>query len=210
MKQPIIIIEDNRAIKEGLVEIINQSGEFICIASFETAEDALKKLDSISPKIALVDIHLPGKSGIDFIRHAQLLKENMLCVVCTIYEDNDHIFESLKAGAKGYLLKRTAPAELIQALKELLKGGSPMNSQIARKVVDSFNEELHKNENIAVLSDREKEILSLISQGYRYNEISGKLYISKHTVRTHIRNIYTKLEVHTKIQAINKFNSLKN
>ncbi len=204
MMHEVIIVEDNREIREGLAAIINQSLDFKCIALYENAEDAMEGLNGNEPHIALVDIHLPGMSGIEFIHHLSTFKPSVLSVVCTIYEDNDHIFDSLKSGAKGYLLKKTSPQKLIESLRDLLNGGSPMNSQIARKVVSSFNESL-KPALPEPLSTREKEILEWLAQGYRYKEIGDKLFISLHTVRTHIRNIYGKLEVNTKIQAINKF-----
>lgn len=203
MKHEVIIVEDNAAIGEGLRAIINRSAEFSCTWLFGSAEEAIQKLSIVKPAIALVDIHLPGKSGIDFIRHASIRYTSLLCMVCSIYDDNDHIFESLKAGAKGYLLKNTSPQELVEALADLWNGGSPMNSQIARKVVSSFNNQPTKLL-AEELSEREKEILNWLAQGYRYREIGDKLHISLHTVRTHIRNIYAKLEVNSKVQALNK------
>jgi DNA-binding NarL/FixJ family response regulator len=151
-----------------------------------------------------MDIDLPGMNGIEAIRKLKEQCTTTLYMMLTVYEDDDKIFNSLKAGASGYMLKKTPPIQLVEALKDLASGGSPMNTQIARKVVASFQQTEKKLTNTEELTKREIELLELLSKGFRYKEIADKLFISQDTVRTHIRNIYIKLQVNSKIEAINK------
>ncbi len=206
MKINLAIVEDNRDIREGLVYLIKTSEGFNCTASFSNAEDALKELPESNIDVVLMDINLPGKSGIECVSELKRLRKDIQIIMLTIFEDEDNIFKSLQAGASGYILKKTSAALLLEAIKDVVNGGSPMSSQIARKVVAAFQkspEEIIPDEN---LSGRESEILSYLSKGYRYKEIAEKLFISIETVRTHIRNIYEKLQVHSRTEALLKVN----
>jgi DNA-binding NarL/FixJ family response regulator len=182
--------------------IINATNELECRQTFNCAEDAIRILPLSCPDIVLMDIDLPGINGVECIK---ILKQNCVntqYMMLTVFEDDEKIFNSLAAGATGYMLKKTPSAEIVEAIKTLQQGGSPMNTQIARKVVLSFQKQ--GNSAAQSLTKREVELLELLSKGYRYKEIAEQLFISQDTVRTHIRNIYIKLEVNSKIEAINK------
>lgn len=205
MKINVAIVEDNNEIRTGLMMIVNTTDELECRQTFTNAEDAIRILPLSCPDIVLMDIDLPGINGIEAIKKLKEQCKNTLYMILTVYEDDDKIFNSLKAGASGYMLKKTPPNQLVDALKDLANGGSPMNTQIARKVVESFQQHRQKKlSNTEELTRREIELLELLSKGYRYKEIADKLFISQDTVRTHIRNIYLKLQVNSKIEAINK------
>lgn len=202
-KIQVAIVEDNHDIRTGLMMIVNGVEELECRQTFSSAEEAIKILPLHCPDVVLMDIDLPGMNGIDCIK---MLKDKCIetqYMMLTVYEDDDKIFRSLEAGATGYLLKKTSPAQLVESIKDLVNGGSPMNAQIARKVVASFNKP-KVNKTPEELTKREMELLELLSKGYRYKEIADQLFISQDTVRTHIRNIYVKLHVNSKIEAINK------
>lgn len=199
------IIEDNLEVRQALLSMLGSDENICCTASFENAEEALICLKNQDCDVALVDIHLPGKSGIELISELKKIKPGIQCIVLTVFEDTDNIFNALKAGATGYILKGTSPAKILDSITEVHQGGSPMSSQIARKVICTFfpaSGEPNKEQDS--LSKREQEILLLLSKGYRYKEIGEKLFISTETVRTHIRNIYHKLQVDSGIEAINK------
>jgi DNA-binding NarL/FixJ family response regulator len=200
----VAIVEDIADIREGLVYLINASEGFKCIANFSNAEDALNRLPQLNTDVVLMDVNLPGISGIDCLTELKRHNAKYQVIMLTIFEDDETIFKSLQAGASGYVLKKTSPAQLLEAIKDVVNGGSPMSSQIARKVVASF-----QNKNLALnnhdqLSAREMEILTFLSKGYRYKEIADILFISIETVRTHIRNIYEKLQVHSRTEALLK------
>ena len=203
MNISVAIVEDNLDIRKALEQIINMAGGFELVCSCENGEDALIKLPIFEPHVVLMDIHLPGKSGIQCVQELKEKKGKTLFVMCTSVEDSDSVFQALKAGACGYLLKITTPAKLLESISEAYNGGSPMSSHIARKVVTSF-QQVDQFPELEKLSDREKEILGLLSKGFRYKEIAAKLFISTETVRKHIRNIYEKLEVNSRTDAINK------
>jgi len=201
----IIIIEDQKEIRDMLAALINGSEGFSCIKTFENAEDAIKNIAGLKPDVVLVDIHLPQQSGVDCVIHLKPLCPHTQFVMCTSLEDTETIFSALKAGASGYLTKSTSSAKLLEAITEVHKGGSPMSSQIARKVVNSFQPQTAKiNIHLEALSKREQEIVTLLSKGLRYKEIAGMLFVSTETVRTHIRNIYEKLQVNSRTEALNK------
>jgi DNA-binding NarL/FixJ family response regulator len=203
MKLKVCIVEDTDDIRNGLAQMINHAGDFVCEKVFADGETAVKELPSYQPDIVLMDIDLPGINGIECISRLKEHCPNTQFMMLTVYEDDDNIFRSLEAGATGYMLKRTSSVQLMEAIKDIYNGGSPMNAQIARRVVASFNKpkvSAHSDE----LTKREFELLDLLSQGYRYKDIAAKLFISQDTVRTHIRNIYVKLQVKSKIEAINK------
>lgn len=198
----IVLIEDHPDFRESLSFLLNSNEQFTCIA-YGKAEDAMDHLKEDQPDIIIMDINLPGMSGIE---SAKIIKEkyhSIQIMMCTVYEDDNKIFNALKAGASGYLLKRASIDEIFSSIVDLFHGGSPMSPSIARKVVASFQV---KPETAAptTLSQRENEILILLSEGFRMKEISEKLFISLNTVRTHIRHIYEKLQVNTRIEAINK------
>lgn len=205
-KIQVAIVEDNQDIRKGLMMIVNASDALECKHTFSTAEDAIRILPQSCPDIVLMDIDLPGMNGIACIKTLKETCKNTLYMMLTVYEDDDKIFRSLAAGAMGYMLKKTPTASLVQAIVELHQGGSPMNAQIARRVVASFqpHQNAQSNINKESLTKREIELLTLLSQGFRYKEIADQLFISQDTVRTHIRNIYEKLQVNSKIEAINK------
>lgn len=196
----ISIVEDIAEIREGLRFIINQTPDFQFVSAYDNAEDAFVGLPKDRPDIVIMDIGLPGGTGVDCIRKLKPLNAHMQFVIFTVYEDSEQVFEALAAGASGYLLKNSPPDKIIDSLREMQAGGSPMSLSIARKVVSSFHRSDDKNE----LSGREMEVLSLLAKGLLYKEIATKLFISKGTVSQHIHNIYEKLHVYNRTEALNK------
>lgn len=204
---PIIIIEDDDKIRNYLTALISGSGEFDLTASFSNAEDAIQYFENglgNTIEIVLTDIQLPGKSGIDFIGWLKPIRPEIQLMVLSAYDDADKVFKALKAGATGYILKNTEAARLIESLNDLRKGGSPMSNEIARKVVNAFQQEIVYTDAKETLSDREREVLHWLSKGFSYKEIAAKLFIAVETVRTHIRNIYEKLHASNKLEALRK------
>ena len=204
---PLIILEDDDKIRNYLAALITGSGDFDLIAGFSNAEDAIEYFNNgmgNNVELVLTDIQLPGKSGIEFTAWLKPLRPDIQFMVLSVYDDADNVFKALKAGASGYILKNTPAAKLIEALHDLRKGGSPMSSQIARKVVNAFQQEVTYMDAKENLSDREKEVLQWLSKGFSYKEIAQELFISIETVRTHIRNIYDKLHVGNKSEALKK------
>ena len=200
----ICIIEDIVDIREGLQAIIQNDDRFQLLGCFTNAEDALEALPGLQPNVVLTDINLGGKSGIDCVQEIKPDFPDMQFIMFTIYEDNDQVFEALKAGASGYILKNTAPEKIIESLIELNEGGSPMSPKIARKVLSTFNQPMPDNTVNELLSKREQEVLELLSKGFLYKEIADKLSISISTVKRHLNSIYTKLQVQNKVEAVNK------
>ena len=210
----VCIVDDNKDIRTALEQIILMSDEHKLIGSFASAAEAVEMIPVLRPNVVLMDINLgEGETGIDCVRQMKGDNPDILFMMCTVYEDDEKIFEALSAGANGYILKKTAPQKLLEAIKELHDGGSPMSSQIARKVVAAFQTraaEAQSSENsiaasLSVLSNREKEILELLAKGMLYKEIAAKLFISQETVRKHVYHIYEKLHVNNRVEAINKF-----
>jgi DNA-binding NarL/FixJ family response regulator len=204
---PLIILEDDEKIRNYLAALITGSGDFDLQASFANAEDATLYFESgqgNSVELALTDIQLPGRSGIEFTAWLKPLRPDIQFMVLSSFDDTDNVFKALKAGASGYILKNTPAAKLVESLQELRRGGSPMSSQIARKVVNAFQQEVVYTDAKEHLSDRENEVLLWLSKGFSYKEIAGKLFISIETVRTHIRNIYEKLHAGNKLEALRK------
>lgn len=199
----VAIVEDIKEIREGLQLLIGKSEGFACRHAFATAEEALQALPGLKPQVLLMDIHLPGMSGIECLRQLKPLCSDTLFIMSTVYEDDDNIFESLKAGASGYLLKKTSPDKILEAIRDVVNGGSPMSGQIARRVIASFQ----KKDSIdasEILTNKEKEILKALAKGLRYKEIAAEMNISMETVRSHARNIYEKLQVQSRTEALNK------
>lgn len=199
----VVIVEDIKEIREGLKLLIGANADFECRFVFASAEEALAKIPEIKPKVVLMDIHLPGISGIESVRRLKPLCPDTLFIMSTVYEDDDNIFESLKAGASGYLLKKTTPDKILEAIREVVDGGSPMSSQVARRVIDSFQKK-DSIDTSDILTTKEKEILKALAKGLRYKEIAAGMFISIETVRSHARNIYEKLQVQSRTEALNK------
>jgi len=200
----IAVVEDDKTVREGLTMLLNGSTGYACCAAYGSGEEALEGVPVTQPDVVLMDINLPGINGIECILR---LKEQGLqaqFIMLTVFEDSDAVFQSLSAGATGYLLKQTPPAKLLEAIKEIHNGGSPMSGEIARKVVLSFQHPVSST-HAEGLTKREEEILGYLAKGYLYKEIAGELFISVETVRTHIRNIYEKLQVRTRTEAILKY-----
>ena len=202
----LIIVEDLDEVREGLKNFLALNPEFVVIDTFKTAEEAIEAIPRLGADIVIMDINLPGINGIECIRQTASRAGHTQFMMFTVYENDEKVFEALKAGASGYLLKNTGLVNIIEALKELYDGGSPMSSNIARKLVRSFQHAPSTNSatTTASLSSRENEILQLLSRGLLYKEIADQLSISNSTVRQHIHRIYEKLHVQNRTEAINK------
>jgi DNA-binding NarL/FixJ family response regulator len=202
----VAIVEDDVPAREILAGWIRNADGFRCAGEFDDAETALAKLPHEKPSVVLFDINLPGMNGIECVRRLKPSLPDTQFLMVTVYEDANHIFNALSAGASGYLLKQMRRNELLDALKDVHAGGSPMSSQIARKVVQSFrrNETGFDGETVE-LSPREREVLELLARGYLYKEIAEMLKISVQTVNTYIRRIYEKLHVRSRAQAVAKY-----
>lgn len=202
----VAIVEDIDDIRKGLSVIINEGVDIECTANFSTAEKAFEVLSRQPVDVVLADINLPGAmNGIDLMRELKAIHPDMQFLMCTVYEDSELVFKALKIGASGYILKNMPPHKIQEAIREIHAGGSPMSAPIARMVINSFQQSsVVPNEAIKLLTSREQELLRLLADGYRYKEISDKMFISINTIRSHIRNIYRKLEVQSRIEAINK------
>ena len=202
MSITICIVEDLDEVREGLRQFISLNPAFNVLDTFSTAEEALYEIPRLKPQIVIMDISLPGMNGIECIRQVKDKSPATQFMMFTVYENDEKVFEALKAGASGYLLKNTGLVQIIEALKELHNGGSPMSANIARKLVTVFRDK--ENETIEVLSKRENDVLQLLSKGLLYKEISDQLSISTGTVRQHIHHIYEKLHVQNRTEALNK------
>ena len=201
----VIITEDNDTIREGLALLINASDGLKCSAAYAKCEDMLADYKNHRVDVFLQDIGLPGMNGIECVRLLRQELPEALILMLTVYEDEENIFNALKAGASGYLLKKTAPAQLLEAIKDAYEGGSPMSANIARKVVRFFQSGSGaKKTDMHNLSRREVEILSGLAAGNSYKMLADKLFISIHTVRSHIRHIYKKLQVHNQSEAVSR------
>jgi DNA-binding NarL/FixJ family response regulator len=201
----VSIVEDNEQLRTTLARVISRAEGFRCVSHFGSAEDALEGLPKEPPEVVLMDINLPGINGVECVRQLKQILPNVQVVMLTVYEDTENIFNALAAGAAGYLLKRTKSAELLEAINEVHRGGSPMTTHIARKVTQSFQKAGPSPQPAENLSQREQEVLDCLSQGLIYKEIADKLGISYETVHTYIRRIYEKLQVRTRTEAVAKF-----
>jgi DNA-binding NarL/FixJ family response regulator len=201
-KIEVMIVEDDTAVREGLRFLINGSDGYRCTAASPSAEEALKIISEHQPQVVLMDINLPGMNGIECVVCIKNSFPDIQVMMLTVFDNADEIFKSLAAGATGYMLKKTPPARLLEAISELVNGGSPMSGEIARKVVQTFAKPSNHPFPEANLTAREEEILSFLSKGYLYKEIAAELFISIDTVRTHIRKIYQKLQVRTRTEAL--------
>jgi DNA-binding NarL/FixJ family response regulator len=201
----ISIVEDNEKLRGTLARVLNRAEGFSCVSQYPSAEDALKGLPEVKPDVVLMDINLPGMNGVECVRQLKKIQPQLQIMMLTVYEDTENIFDALAAGASGYLLKRTSGPELLDAIREVQRGGSPMTTHIARKVVQSFQRSAPAQQPADNLSEREQQVLDLLSQGLMYKEIADKLQISYETVHTYIRRIYEKLHVRTRTEAVAKF-----
>ncbi len=199
----IAMVEDDVLIRESLSRLINETEGFRCTAVYANAEQALQQIPEEPPDVVLMDLNLPGVSGIECVRRLKRLLPALQIMVLTVHEDSDKVFAALEAGAGGYLLKRTPTDKLLEAIQDLHRGGAPMSSHIARKVVQSFHKTA-SSPDVQKLSPREEQILHLVGQGYHNKEIATQLQISPETVRVHLRNIYEKLHVNSRSQAVVK------
>ena len=202
----VTIVEDSIRIREGLKLLIDGTEELRIIGSYSTCEAMLKDFAVNTPDVILMDIDLPGMSGIEGIRQVKKINQDCIILVLTIYDENDYVFDALCAGASGYLVKRTPPSRLLEAIKEVYDGGAPMSAHIARKVVDFFKKQKvdSKQDTSNLLTKREKQVLKKLVEGNSHQAISDSLYISIETVRYHFRNIYKKLHVHSQLEAVVK------
>jgi len=203
----VAIVEDDARIRRSLATMLGTAEDIECVGQFANAEDALRKILALKPRVIFMDIHLPGMSGVDCVRELAAIEPKPQIVMLTSYDDSEAIFSSLSAGACGYLLKPIRTAQLLAAVRDVYSGGAPMSGQIARRVVEAFNKPAATPPATDSLSERETQILHLLSEGYLYKEIADRLSISYSTVRTHIERIYTKLHVQSRSQAVAKLNS---
>ena len=204
----VCIVDDVSELRHALEEIVSSFDGYKCIGTMRNATEALTKIPLLKPDVVLMDINLgESESGIDCVRELKPITPHTNYMMCTVYEDDEKIFEALSAGASGYILKKTEPQRLLEAIRELHEGGAPMSSQIARKVVVAFREKPLTTHSpiIDQLSHREKQILEELSRGLMYKEIANVLFISPETVRKHVYHIYEKLHVTNRVEAINKY-----
>jgi DNA-binding NarL/FixJ family response regulator len=205
----ISIVEDNDKLRGTLAKLIGRREGFRFISDYASAEDALAALPKVKPEVVLMDINLPGINGVECVRKLKQILPQTQVMMLTVYEDTENIFNALAAGANGYMLKRTPTKELIAAIREVHRGGSPMTTHIARLVVQSFQKPVAaaaaSGGEISDLSEREQQVLDLLAQGLIYKEIAEKLNIGYETVHTYIRRIYEKLQVRTRTEAVAKF-----
>ena len=205
----IAIVEDNKTIRESLAEFVQSDPGNRCVCTCATAEEALKVVPKHQPEIVLMDIQLPGMSGIECCAQLKQLLPSVQIIMVTVYEDTERIFKALRAGACGYILKRCTPEELISAICEVQKGGAPMSREIARTVIFSIQEPLAAAAEVEDLSPREREILELLAEGFPNKQIADRMGVTDGTVRWHLRHVYHKLHVRSRTEAALKFRSSK-
>jgi DNA-binding NarL/FixJ family response regulator len=201
----VAIVEDNKTTREGLETIINLSPDFRCVCTCATAEEALRTLPRHEPELVLMDIQLPNMSGVDCVAKLKEVLPASKAIMVTVYEDPDRIFRALRAGASGYLLKRSTPEEMLNAMREVQQGGGAMSGEIARKVIGYFREQTTATEEVNQLTAREREVLELVVHGLSNKEISDRLSVTLAAVRWHLKHIYHKLHVHSRTEAALKF-----
>ena len=204
MKKTVIVVEDDTGLREQLLKILASASDIKCLGAFSSGEDALPEILHKKPDVVLMDIRLPGMSGIQCVGEVKKVIPELQIIMVTIYEDSERIFMALKAGASGYLVKSSPPEQLIAAIRDAYMGGAPMSSHIARKVVQHFHQIGPTAQESADLSPREREVLDLLARGLIYKQIGGKLNIGVETVRTHVKNICQKMHVHGRLQLVAK------
>ena len=201
----VAIVEDDQGVREAITGIVHGTAGLQFAAAFGSAEEALENISTKNTDVALVDINLPGRSGIELVAELKTAHPKLHLLMMTVYEDSEQIFNSLQAGATGYLLKRARPAEIVDAIQDVYRGGSPMSPEIARKVVLFFHKRRDASAKMEQLTKREIEILAQLAKGSLYKEIADHMNISLDTVRTHLQHIYNKLQVHSRHEAVLKF-----
>jgi DNA-binding NarL/FixJ family response regulator len=201
----ICLVEDHRATRETLVKLLRLSPDLVCVGVYESAEQAEREIAQARPDVVLMDINLPGRGGIECVAGLKQAYPKLECIMLTTYEDTELIFEALRAGASGYLLKLSAVEELIPAICEVHRGGAPMSVKIARRVVTHFHQIRKPTSEVETLTKRESEILENLARGFSYKQIADQLGLSRHTVNSHLRHIYEKLHVQTRTEAVVKF-----
>ena len=201
----VIVIEDNELLRDSLKEAINKSSDISCKYTFSSGEAALDLIEKeeLVPDIFLLDIGLPGMNGIELIPELKRLSPSSKIIIITVHDDDENVFNAICSGASGYLLKDLSSEKILASIIEVMNGGAPMNSHIAKKVLNMFRDQNVKSNGYS-LSEREKEILSLLVEGLSKKQIAEKIFLSHHTVDSHLRNIYAKLEVHSRSSAISK------
>jgi DNA-binding NarL/FixJ family response regulator len=204
MSIAVSIVEDDPQVRGSLAKLIDSSPGYRCVSRHGSAENALAEIPKVKPDVTLMDINLPGINGVECVRRLKPQLPGTQMIMLTVYQNTEHIFNALAAGATGYMLKQTPPAELLAAIKEVHGGGSPMSSHIARKIVQSFQQPAPAAVAAASLSPREAEVLDLLAKGFLYKEIADQMKVSYATVHTHIRHIYEKLHVRSRTEAVAK------
>jgi DNA-binding NarL/FixJ family response regulator len=200
----VAIVEDHPDLRNSLALILKSTSGFRCVGAYDRCETLLDDLDSTRPQVILMDIGLPGMSGIEGVKRVLKLYPETKIMMLTIYEDDAHLFQAVCAGASGYLLKRSSPVEILAAIEQVVAGGVPMSSSIARQVIEMFKDFAPKPQNSESLTPRERELLKSLADGLDYKQIAERHFISVDTVRNHIRHIYEKLHVHSKSEAVSK------
>jgi DNA-binding NarL/FixJ family response regulator len=198
----VAIVEDDAAMRNNLAAFIDGTPGFACVAACASAEEGLQRIGESTAEVVLVDIQLPGKSGVEFVREFKALRPEAQMIMLTVETDSEQVFDSLKAGATGYLVKHVAPEEILTAIREVVAGGAPMSSQVARMVVGAFRDPPAPSGADVPLSPREMEILRLLARGHRSKEVADQLGIGVGTVNTHVRHIYEKLHVRSRAEAV--------
>jgi DNA-binding NarL/FixJ family response regulator len=201
----VIVVEDDIRLQEHLIKILDKPEDITCLRAVSSAEEALEKIPAYRPDVVLMDINLPGISGVDCIRELKKMLPRLEVVMLTAYEEEDNIFRALKEGASGYLLKSSTPEDIYNAIRDVYSGGAPFSSHIARKVAQYFRAEKNIEAENEKLTPREKEVLKLLASGYIYKEVADQLDISLETVRTYVKRICLKLHVRSKVEAIIKY-----
>jgi len=204
MNKKVIVVEDNRGLREQLVQILGSAKDIRCVGAFGSAEEALKEVPARKPDVVLMDIKLPGMSGIECVAELKRMLPALQIIMVTVYEDSERLFRALKAGANGYLVKSGPPSHLLEAVRDVSGGGSPMSSHIARKVVQHFHLLGPSPAEAENLSPREQQVLGLLAEGFIYKEIGDKLKIGVETVRTYVKSICQKMHVRSRIEAVAK------
>jgi DNA-binding NarL/FixJ family response regulator len=204
MSISVSIVEDDPGVRGTLAKLINSSPGYRCVSQHASAENALEEIPKLKPDVTLMDINLPGLNGVECVRRLKPLLPATQVIMLTVYQNTENIFNALTAGATGYLLKQTPPGELLDAIRDVNAGGSPMSSHIARKIVQSFQHPAPAARETEMLSQREAEVLELLAKGFLYKEIAEKMGVTYATVHTHIRHIYEKLHVRSRTEAVAK------
>lgn len=200
----LLIYEDNPQLREGLTMLINGSEGFEVLAAYKNCDEVVEEVQAWKPDVILMDIDMPGTNGIEGLKRIRAMNSDVKILMLTVFDDNKNVFEAIKSGANGYILKKTPPSRLLEYIEEAASGGAPMTSSIATQVLKMFSEHHKASGEDYNLSDREKQVLSLLVNGYSYKMIASEMYISIDTVRSHIKKIYEKLHVNSKSEAVAK------